>query len=70
MYNVITHGDDEVRFESRWKKMLCKRSGEAGAAEGRRRSNNGMTGFDTKSNYLLGLFLVQLTWFCSLFSDL
>lgn len=33
--------------------MLCERSGEA---EGTRCSNNGMTSFDTKSNYLLGLF--------------
>ena len=33
--------------------MLCEGSGDA---EGRRSSNNGMTSFDTKSNYLLGLF--------------
>ena len=39
--------------------MLCERSGEA---DGRRYSNNGTTSFDTKSNYLLGLFFqVQLT---------
>lgn len=33
--------------------MLCEGSGDA---EGRRSSNNGMTSFDTKSNYLLGPF--------------
>jgi len=59
---MIIQGDDEVRFESRWKNICCVGGRvRLGAAEGRRRSNNGMTGFDTKSNYLLGLFLVQLT---------